>query len=71
MNSLKGVALDEVLMRKLPVKVVRLADGSEVRVAECFDLTLANYGIDRGLNDVNCAADYSEIKAYTPAGQRK
>ena len=58
-------------MHKLPVKVVRLADGSEVRVASVFDLTLANYGIDRGLNDVNCAADYSEIKAYTPAWAEK
>lgn len=67
----EGVALDEVLMHKLPVKVVRLADGSEVRVASVFDLTLANYGIDRGLNDVNCAADYSEIKAYTPAWAEK
>lgn len=67
----EGVALDEVLMHKLPVKVVRLADGSEVRVASVFDLTLANYGIDRGLNDVNCASDYSEIKAYTPAWAEK
>lgn len=67
----EGVALDEVLMHKLPVKVVRLADGSEVRVASVFDLTLANYGIDRGLDDVNCAADYSEIKAYTPAWAEK
>lgn len=58
-------------MHKLPVKVVRLADGSEVRVASVFDLTLANYGIDRGLDDVNCAADYSEIKAYTPAWAEK
>ena len=67
----EGVELDEVLMHKLPVKVVRLADGSDVRVASVFDLTLANYGIDRGLNDVNCAADYNEIKAYTPAWAEK
>ena len=67
----EGVALDEVLMHKLPVKIIRLADGSEARVAGIFDLTLANYGIDRGLSDVNCATDYSEIKAYTPAWAEK
>lgn len=60
-----------MLISAWPVKVVRLADGSEVRVASVFDLTLANYGIDRGLDDVNCAADYSEIKAYTPAWAEK
>ena len=30
-------------------------------------LTLANYGLERGLNDVNCATSYDDVKAYTPA----
>ncbi|XNM78107.1 hypothetical protein ACLK19_08335 [Escherichia coli] len=29
--------------------------------------TLANYGLERGLNDVNCATSYDDVKAYTPA----
>ncbi len=32
-----------------------------------YDLTLANYGLERGLNDVNCATSYDDVKAYTPA----
>lgn len=36
-------------------------------MASVYDLTLANYGVDRGLDDSNCARDYSEIRAYSPA----
>ncbi len=32
-----------------------------------YDLVLANYGLDRGLEDENSAKDYAEIKPYTPA----
>ncbi|UMX61920.1 hypothetical protein MJ588_17405 [Klebsiella pneumoniae] len=28
---------------------------------------MANYGLERGLNDDNRAAGYDEVKAYTPA----
>ncbi|WP_192457032.1 nitrate reductase subunit alpha [Musicola keenii] len=62
-----GVKLDEVLVHQLPVKRLRLADGSEALVTSVFDLTLANYGVDRGLNDANCATDYDQVKAYSPA----
>ncbi|MEC5317739.1 nitrate reductase subunit alpha [Brenneria populi subsp. brevivirga] len=61
------VALDEILLRKLPVKRLTLADGGEALVASVYDLTLANYGVDRGLDDDNCARDYDQIKAYSPA----
>ncbi|MGX5872098.1 hypothetical protein, partial [Enterobacter cloacae] len=30
-------------------------------------LTLANYGLERGLNDEKCATSYDDVKAYTPA----
>ncbi|WP_314723018.1 nitrate reductase subunit alpha, partial [Rahnella variigena] len=66
-----SVALDEILMHKLPVKRLQLADGSTGLVASVYDLTLANYGIERGLNDENCAQSYDEIKAYTPAWAEK
>lgn len=32
---------------------------------------LANYGVDRSLNDENCASNYDEIKAYSPAWAEK
>ncbi|MGK9432817.1 nitrate reductase subunit alpha [Pantoea agglomerans] len=62
-----SVALDEILLHKLPVKRLQLADGSEALVTSVFDLTLANYGLDRGLDDANCAQTYDDIKAYSPA----
>ncbi|MBF7995641.1 nitrate reductase subunit alpha [Rahnella laticis] len=66
-----SVALDEILMHKLPVKRLQLADGTTGLVASVYDLTLANYGIERGLNDENCAQSFDEIKAYTPAWAEK
>ena len=36
-------------------------------VVSVYDLVLANYGLDRGLEDSNAAENYGEIKAYTPA----
>ncbi|AWP31852.1 nitrate reductase subunit alpha [Pantoea vagans] len=62
-----SVALDEILLHKLPVKRLQLADGSEALVTSVYDLTLANYGLERGLDDANCAQNYDEIKAYSPA----
>ncbi|MEB6336452.1 nitrate reductase subunit alpha [Serratia rhizosphaerae] len=62
-----SVALEQVLRHKLPVKRLQLADGSEALVASVYDLTMANYGLDRGLDDANCAAGYDDIKAYSPA----
>ncbi|WP_419964590.1 nitrate reductase subunit alpha [Pantoea vagans] len=62
-----SVALDEILLHKVPVKRLQLANGSEALVTSVYDLTLANYGLDRGLDDANCAQSYDEIKAYSPA----
>lgn len=61
------VALDNVLLHKLPAKRLQLADGSTALVTTVYDLTMANYGLERGLNDENCAASYDDTKAYTPA----
>ncbi|NNS09247.1 nitrate reductase subunit alpha [Erwinia sp. JH02] len=61
------VQLDEILLHRLPVKRLQLADGSSALVTSVYDLTLANYGVDRGLDDANCAASYDEVKAYSPA----
>lgn len=66
-ENFNSVALEEILLHKLPVKRLRLADGSEALVTSVYDLTLANYGLDRGLDDANCAQNYDELKAYSPA----
>ena len=62
-----SVELQNVLMHKLPVKRLQLADGSTALVTTVYDLTMANYGLERGLNDENCATSYDDVKAYTPA----
>lgn len=66
-----GADHGEVLGRKVPAKKVKLADGSEAYVATVFDLTMANYGVERGLNDETCAKSYEDDVPYTPAWQQK
>lgn len=63
----RHVKQEEVLLHKVPVKMLTLADGRELPVASVYDLTLAHYGLDRGLDDANCARDYSDVRAYSPA----
>ena len=65
------VDLENILLHKLPAKRLQLADGSTALVTTVYDLTMANYGLERGLNDDNCAAGYDEVKAYTPAWRRR
>ncbi len=59
----------DILVRNVPAKRVRLADGGEAYVATVFDLTAANYGIDRGLGGDNVASAYDQNVPYTPAWQ--
>ncbi|MEA1065003.1 nitrate reductase subunit alpha [Erwinia sp. HR93] len=66
-----SVEMDPITLHQLPVKTLTLADGSQGRVVSVYDLVLANYGIDRGLDDANAAQDYQQIKAYTPAWAEK
>ncbi|MFW5388314.1 nitrate reductase subunit alpha [Yersinia sp. 2542 StPb PI] len=70
-ENFQSVALEEILQHKLPVKRLPLADGSEALVTSVYDLMMANYGLDRGLADDNCASSYDDIKAYTPAWAEK
>ena len=62
---------DEVLPRKVPAKELTLADGSTVKVATVYDLTMANYGIDRGLGGGNVASSFDDDIPFTPAWQEK
>ena len=62
---------DEMIYRKVPVKKITLANGETQLVATVFDLLIAQYGVDNGLDDENVAKDYFEDKPYTPAWQEK
>ncbi len=57
----------DVLVRRVPVRRVRLADG-EARVATVFDLLCANYGLDRGLGG-EAARSFADNVPFTPAWQ--
>ncbi|HCG6866001.1 TPA: nitrate reductase subunit alpha [Vibrio parahaemolyticus] len=65
------VPLSDLINRKLPAKRITLDDGTETFVTTVYDLTLANYGVERGLSDSSCAAEYSELKAYSPVWAEK
>ncbi|MCL4186991.1 MAG: nitrate reductase subunit alpha [Rhodobacteraceae bacterium] len=56
-----------VLTRNVPVRKLRLADGSDALCATVFDLFCANYGLDRGLGGENVARGYDEDQPFTPA----
>jgi nitrate reductase / nitrite oxidoreductase, alpha subunit len=59
---------DEILERNLPVRRVALADGGTVAVATVYDLTMANYGLDRGFGGGNVAVSYDDAATpFTPA----
>ena len=60
----------EILTRKVPVRKVTTSNG-EVLVATVFDLMMANYGVDQGFDDNNCASSYDDDVPYTPAWQEK
>ncbi len=58
---------DSVLMRSVPIKKVKLADGRQVKVATVFDLMMANYSVDQGLGGDNVASSFDDDVPYTPA----
>ncbi len=63
---------DEIQFRKVPTKTIKLADGSEAKVATVYDLMMANYALDRGLGGDNVASDYNDENVpFTPAWQEK
>ncbi len=61
--------LDNNRMRGVPVRHIDLADDGKAMVTTVYDLTMAQYGIDRGLPG-EYPKDYSDKDAaYTPAWQ--
>jgi len=65
-----GTDHDSILLRRVPVKKVQLAEG-EALVASVYDLFLANYGVDRGFGGGNVAKSYDENEPYTPVWAEK
>ena len=62
---------DALLMRRVPVRHVTLADGAAIAVATVYDLQMANYGLDQGLGGANVATSYDDDVPCTPAWQEK
>jgi nitrate reductase alpha subunit len=69
-DHFEGTDLPDVLLRRVPVREVKLTDG-KAYVATVFDLLCANYGLDRGLGGEHVARDYAEMAPYTPAWGEK
>jgi len=72
--NIQASAVDDVLVRKVPVRRIKLGKAGEERyalVATVFDLTAANYGVGRGLPGEDAAASYDDDTPYTPAWQEK
>ncbi|MBK6999594.1 MAG: nitrate reductase subunit alpha [Rhodoferax sp.] len=61
-------ATGDVLVRKVPLRRIQLAQGN-VLVATVFDLTVAHYGVARGLPGDTGATSFDQNTPYTPAWQ--
>ena len=62
---------NNIQLRKVPARRVQLANGDTALVATVFDLMVANYGVDNGLDDDNVASSFFDDKPYTPVWQEK
>ncbi len=63
---------EAIQFRNVPSRNITLADGSEAKIATVYDLTMANYAIDRGLGGGNVASGYDDASVpNTPAWQQK
>ncbi|GET21403.1 nitrate reductase subunit alpha [Prolixibacter denitrificans] len=61
---------DDIISHKIPVQKIQTNEG-ESYCCTVFDLMVANYGLDRGLNDHNAAKSYDENLPYTPLWQEQ
>jgi nitrate reductase alpha subunit len=69
-DHFEGTDHPDVLLKRVPVREVKLADGKSF-VVTVFDLLCANYGLDRGLGGEHVAREYSDASPYTPAWGEK
>ena len=61
---------EDTLNREVPVKIISI-NQQDVYIATVFDLMVANYGIDRQLNDPDTAKSYNDNVPYTPLWQEQ
>ena len=61
--------LDNLRLRGVPAKCVETVDGEKVLVTTVYDLTMGQYGINRGLAGEYPAGYDDKDAAYTPAWQ--
>ena len=66
-NGFASTDHPDILNRNIPVKVMKLADGTTAKVACVYDLLMANYGIDQGFGGDHLAKDYDDPEPYSPA----
>jgi len=67
--SFDDFGLDKKSLRGVPVKYITTANGEKIAVCTTFDLLLAQYGVNRGLEGAY-PKDYTDKSAaYTPAWQ--
>lgn len=61
---------EDTLNREVPVKSITI-NKKNMFIATVFDLMVANYGIDRQLNDPDTAKSYNDNIPYTPLWQEQ
>lgn len=67
--QLNDFAYDKTALRGVPVKYLTTSDGKKVAAVTVFDLLMAQYGVNRGLEG-DYPKDYEDKdSAYTPAWQ--
>jgi nitrate reductase alpha subunit len=66
-NGFASTDHPSVLTRNIPVKKMKLADGTEALVACVYDLLMANYGVDQGYGGEHLAGSFDDMEPYTPA----
>jgi nitrate reductase alpha subunit len=62
--------LKDVLVRNVPALRLKLG-GEEVLATTVFDLSVANYGVDRGFGGDHLPRDYDDDAPYSPAWQER
>lgn len=62
---------DDILVKNVPTKLIKGANGEEFVVTTVYDLMMANYGLDRGLGGDNVATSFDIDVPGTPAWQQK
>lgn len=61
--------LNQKRLRGVPVKIIETADGQRIPVTTVYDLTMAQYGVDRNLGGDYAKGYNDKDQAYTPAWQ--